>query len=677
MVHITKLVRHFPSAWILLLFFLILLSSCRQESQTRDKAITDQFKIADQLAAAENRDSSIRLLTKLRPSINQSDSSICTYYCLLTEIYEEADKVNLYADSAMAFFKDEKRKTEFPNLYYKALLSKGYGYFKKRQYNLALKYFYNAKKVIKIGDCEDGYISNKMASIYYSQKNYSLAAMCWAKSARLLNGCYDKMSAQKRFFTKQAVLNNSGVAYEKAGKLDSAEYYYMQDVKLINYTDTTDHRINTNNSKFIVYDNLGGLNLKKGNIPAALSYLNKCLALPVIEKDGMQIPPHLKLAELYLKTAQYTKASAALDIAKQKLDKYGDKNPNLVILWHSLYSQYLFKLGQTAKAYEYQNTYMRLRDSLDKIWADVYKLDVNRELNLLYQQQTLTELKHKNKDKKIFIYGIVVIALMSFVIIVLIYRNLKKSQKLQKSTIAQNQQLQQTLAELERVNQNYIRIMRVMAHDLRNPLSGMTGLAAMLLGEDEFNEENRHMLQLIESTGIHTMEMISELLKSGLDDENQPVEVTMLDLRSLLYDSVELLRFKAAEKEQQIIFESSEEPIMAPVNHEKIWRVFNNLIVNAIKFSHEKSIIKVSIQHQADHVLVSVADSGIGIAGKDKESVFEMFTSAKRVGTGGEQPFGLGLSISKRIVEKHRGKIWFESEPGVGTTFFIELPCAV
>lgn len=467
------------------------------------------------------------------------------------------------------------------------------------------------------------------------------------------------------------------MAYEKAGKLDSAAYYYMQDLKFINYTDSTNKAINVNAPRFIVYDNLGGLNLKKGNIPAALGYLNKCLVLPVLEKDGMQIPPYLKLAELYLKTAQYTQASGALETARQKLNKYGDKNPDLVILWHSLYSQYLFKLGQTAKAYEYQNTYMRLRDSLDKIWASVYKLDVNRELNSLYQQQTLTELEHKDKEKKTFIYGIVVIALMSFVIIVLIYRNLKKSQKLQKSTIAQNQQLQQTLAELERVNQNYIRIMRVMAHDLRNPLSGMTGLAAMLLGEDEFNDENRHMLQLIESTGIHTMEMISELLKSGLDDENQPVEVTLLDLRSLLYDSVELLRFKAAEKEQQIIFESADEPIITPVNHEKIWRVFNNLIVNAIKFSHEKSMIKVSIHHQAGHVLVSVADSGIGIAGKDKESIFEMFTPAKRVGTGGEQPFGLGLSISKRIVEKHHGKIWFESEPGVGTTFFIELPDAV
>ena len=505
MLHIKKLIHPLPYVGALLLIYVLIVPACKENNDTPDQAIANQFKIADQLSAAGNGDSSIRLLTKVRPNISTSNADICSYYCLLTEIYEEPDKVNLYADSAMAFFKDEKRKTQYPRLYYRSLLSKADGYFKKRQFNLALKYYYNAKKTISTGNCEDRYLADKMASIYYTQKNYPLAAMYWANSARLLDACDNNMSTQKRFNTKQAALNNSGVAYEKAGKLDSAEYYYMQDLKLINYTESTPNVIIVNAPRFIVYDNLGGLNLKNGNIPAALSYLNKCLALHVVEKDGMQTPPYLKLAELYLKTAQYTKALAALETAKQKLAKYGNKNPDLVILWHSLYSQYLFKLRQTAKAYEYQNTYMRLRDSLDKTWASVYKLDVNRELNSLYQQQTLTELEHKDKEKKTFIYGIVVIALMSFVIIVLIYRNLKKSQKLQKSTIAQNQQLQQTLAELERVNQNYIRIMRVMAHDLRNPLSGMTGLAAMLLGEDEFNDENRHMLQLIESTGIHTM----------------------------------------------------------------------------------------------------------------------------------------------------------------------------
>src|ERR1700743_2719563 len=111
-----------------------------------------------------------------------------------------------------------------------------------------------------------------------------------------------------------------------------------------------------------------------------------------------------------------------------------------------------------------------------------------------------------------------------------------------------------------------------------------------------------------------------------------------LDLKSLLYDTVELLQFKTSEKQQQIVFVSDDIPVMVKVNHEKIWRVFNNLIVNAIKFSHIGGIIKVSIRLDKNHVLISVADSGIGIADKDRNVIFDMFTSAKRVGTNGEQP---------------------------------------
>ncbi|MBD1366057.1 sensor histidine kinase [Mucilaginibacter sp. ZT4R22] len=69
-----------------------------------------------------------------------------------------------------------------------------------------------------------------------------------------------------------------------------------------------------------------------------------------------------------------------------------------------------------------------------------------------------------------------------------------------------------------------------------------------------------------------------------------------------------------------------------------------------------------------------MADNGIGIPDKDKDSVFDMFTSAKKTGTQGEQPFGLGLSISKKIIEAHGCSIWFDSAPDQGTVFYVELP---
>ncbi|MNQ87102.1 Sensor protein kinase WalK [compost metagenome] len=71
---------------------------------------------------------------------------------------------------------------------------------------------------------------------------------------------------------------------------------------------------------------------------------------------------------------------------------------------------------------------------------------------------------------------------------------------------------------------------------------------------------------------------------------------------------------------------------------------------------------------------VKIVDQGIGIPDVDKQKIFEMFTDAKRAGTAGEQPFGIGLSISKQIIESHNGKIWLQDNPDGGTIFFVELP---
>ena len=105
-----------------------------------------------------------------------------------------------------------------------------------------------------------------------------------------------------------------------------------------------------------------------------------------------------------------------------------------------------------------------------------------------------------------------------------------------------------------------------------------------------------------------------------------------------------------------------------------MWRVINNLIANAIKFSFQDTEIEIKLERSGDDFHVSVTDKGVGIPDKYSSKVFEMFTEAKRPGTLGEKPYGLGLSISSQIVQAHGGKIWFESEQGKGTIFHVSVP---
>jgi two-component system sensor histidine kinase VicK len=153
--------------------------------------------------------------------------------------------------------------------------------------------------------------------------------------------------------------------------------------------------------------------------------------------------------------------------------------------------------------------------------------------------------------------------------------------------------------------------------------------------------------------------------------------VEPVEINSLVSNSVELLRFKAAEKGQKILLDALERQQELYISREKIWRVISNLISNAIKFSPTGGTIQVKVAEVNTKIIIAVKDNGIGIPDKLKDQVFNMFTSAQRPGTSGEKSFGLGLSICRQIMEKHHGRIWFESDTNIGTTFFISLPLSV
>ena len=106
----------------------------------------------------------------------------------------------------------------------------------------------------------------------------------------------------------------------------------------------------------------------------------------------------------------------------------------------------------------------------------------------------------------------------------------------------------------------------------------------------------------------------------------------------------------------------------------RVERMINNLLSNAIKFSPAGEKITIELEHRGTMVLISVADKGIGIPAEVQSELFNTFSAARRKGTAGEKSFGLGLSISKQIIEAHRGKIWVESKPGNGSVFYVELP---
>ncbi|CAM3795697.1 HAMP domain-containing sensor histidine kinase [Mucilaginibacter galii] len=616
----------------------------------------------------------IRLLDTLRSAIPPEDPFISEYYCYQSSLdFFGPDHGNTYADSALAYFKNSSRKSSYPGNFRQALFIKGDACFKNKKYLAAISYYAQAKELKKAGDCDDGDLAVKIAGVYYEQGNYRIAARYFIEKYQQVISCPSNLTPEKKFITLQANLNNAGFSYERAGLLDSAMFYYRKDLNLIDSADRLNlaAKRNIDAARSVVFDNLGGVFIQQRKIDAAVNYLSKSIDLSNEETNPTKVTTYIKLADAYVISGKLDMAKAALDHCVLLLKRY--PNDEFNARRFKVLAAYLFKRNLLSEAYKVQSRYMHLQDSLGLSKSELYKTDIARQVNNLQEQARVSDLEQKAKYRKLYLAVISAALLFATMIIILIVRSLRRTQKARENATIQNQKLEQALAELERVNQNYIKIMRIMAHDLRNPLGGISGLAQLLLDDDELNEESRHMLRLIETTSIHSLEMINELLKSDLGDSG-PLQKDLTDLNALLYESVELLQFKANEKEQQISYTGKSGPVMVNLHYEKMWRVINNLVMNALKFSHVKGTVEVALLQKEDHVIVTIADRGIGIPEKHSELIYEMFTPAKRVGTNGEQPFGLGLSISKNIVERHGGEIWFENRSGGGTIFSVRLP---
>lgn len=227
--------------------------------------------------------------------------------------------------------------------------------------------------------------------------------------------------------------------------------------------------------------------------------------------------------------------------------------------------------------------------------------------------------------------------------------------------------------KLETSNKDKDRILQVLAHDMRSPLSSIHTMSGLMLEDQLLSEKNREMLQLIYDSSAGSYDMVGELIDALASYGPSTLKPDSNDLPTLVRRCMKIQSFKAREKDQTIKLKAEQMPGLC-LDAAKIERVMANLISNAIKFSPVGATILIHVTQKDQFALVSVADQGIGIPDDLKDKVFDIFTKGKRYGTSGERPFGLGLSICKQIVEAHGGRIWLESKVGQGSVFSFELP---
>lgn len=220
-------------------------------------------------------------------------------------------------------------------------------------------------------------------------------------------------------------------------------------------------------------------------------------------------------------------------------------------------------------------------------------------------------------------------------------------------------------------------VIAALAHEMRTPLTSIQGYASALLLEDvEWDQQtSRRHLQIIDEEASALSAMIEDLLESSIIDSGfLPIEREPTLIPRLAERLVKEMTRRTARHRFVISF-PSDFPIV-DADPRRIEQVLRNLLDNAVKYSPEGGLVVVRGEVVADEVTVSVADNGAGIAPEHLNRLFEKFFRVKSPLGQRVRGSGLGLPLSRTIVESHGGRIWAESELGRGTTIYFSLPCS-
>lgn len=220
-------------------------------------------------------------------------------------------------------------------------------------------------------------------------------------------------------------------------------------------------------------------------------------------------------------------------------------------------------------------------------------------------------------------------------------------------------------------------ILEILSHDLAGPLGNIQMLADLLSAstQDYENADINKIISMIRNSSAKSIRLIREFVQHEfIESSKVDLFLRRVDLVEKMVEVVDQYKYGESQIRKEFKFSSSSSKIFAPLDQNKFMQVINNLISNAIKFTHDNGTISIDLSERESSVLISVKDNGIGIPKRYHDQLFDKFTKARREGLKGEPSIGLGMSIIKTIVEWHNGSIWFESEENAGTTFYKELP---
>ena len=237
-------------------------------------------------------------------------------------------------------------------------------------------------------------------------------------------------------------------------------------------------------------------------------------------------------------------------------------------------------------------------------------------------------------------------------------------------------ELETKTKELEIASRHKSEFLASMSHELRTPLNAVIGFSEVLLDRmfGEINERQDEYLRDIWNSGRHLLQLLNEILDLSKVEAGQMVlEPSMFSVGGAVDYTVAMVRERAALHAITVTVEVADDVGMIEADELRFKQVVLNLVSNAVKFTPDGGSVSIRAYREGTELMVTVTDTGIGVAPEDQERIFESFQQGRR-GAPKEEGTGLGLTLSRRIVGLFGGRMWLDSTPGVGSTFGFSIP---
>ena len=394
---------------------------------------------------------------------------------------------------------------------------------------MAIDNFFKAKEIADKTEntCNiNDQINNYIGLVLYKQKKYGDAAAYFKAAYELISTC---PGDQYRASGEQLQLDNVALCFSKEGKSDSALAWYHKALRL---TETDSDKFNEDPAvnkvakeicRGIIWGNIAQILVKENKLDSAeLLFKRNIFINSVLHKNeiGDAQLSETYLADLYEQKGEYPMMKQVLDGLRISLDsQHSLHNEDAESGWRRLMVDYYQKENLQPEEFKYYKSYINYKDSLDNVKRASSESDISSELKTRAQQLQISLLQKDNQLGRLYLAITIGLSALASGIVVLIYyyyrrgkKNIRALTLLNREVGEQKDQLEFAMGELKKSNTDRERILKVVAHDLRNPISGISRLAGTVIDDDDISPEDElQSLNLIKSASDNSLALINEL----------------------------------------------------------------------------------------------------------------------------------------------------------------------